>query len=181
MRIVSAAKHAALQAGYKRTLADLEAEKKRNAEHQGTITRLRAELDQQRDRKPDSPVQNPKQAVGDAELRRQLNLANRTIREQGAQLERLQDSHIADTKELHDLRQGGRSEKDAGDTVHTLEQAAGELSTLKDEIALHIVACKHPSSALSDAHSAAIALQEALAANGVDLRLELARLEGAEL
>jgi hypothetical protein len=72
-------------------------------------------------------------------------------------------------------------EKDADACGYALAQVAGELSTLKDEIALHIVACKHPSSALSDAHSAAIALQEALAAHGVDLRLELARLEGTDL
>lgn len=62
-----------------------------------------------------------------------------------------------------------------------LERIAHENSLLRDEIALTIVACKHPSSALSDAHSVAIALQEALTARGIDLRLELARLEGADL
>jgi hypothetical protein len=62
-----------------------------------------------------------------------------------------------------------------------LERIAHENSLLRDEIALTIVACKHPSSALSTAHSVAIALQEALEARGIDLRLELARLEGADL
>jgi hypothetical protein len=62
-----------------------------------------------------------------------------------------------------------------------LEKAYGELSDLKEEVALHIVAAKHPSSALSDAHSMGVALQEALEAHGVDLRIELARLEGSEL
>lgn len=66
-------------------------------------------------------------------------------------------------------------------TASQLLRIAGELSDAKDEIALHIVAAKHPSSALSDAHSMGVALQEALAARGVDLRIELARLEGADL
>jgi hypothetical protein len=65
--------------------------------------------------------------------------------------------------------------------ANQLGRVAAELSTLRDEIALTIVACKHPSSALSDAHSVAIALQEALTAHGIDLRLELARLEGSDL
>lgn len=106
MRIVSAAKHAALRTGYQRALADLETAKKRDAERQTTIDRQAAEIARLRDEKPDGPVQQPKPVVGDAELRRQLNLANRTIREQADQLERLQDSHLADTRELHDLRQG---------------------------------------------------------------------------
>jgi hypothetical protein len=61
-----------------------------------------------------------------------------------------------------------------------LERIAHE-NLLRDEVALTIVACKHPSSALSDAHSVAIALQEALTARGIDLRVELARLEGSDL
>lgn len=61
------------------------------------------------------------------------------------------------------------------------DAAFDELALIKDEIALHIVAAKHPSSALSDAHSFAIALQEALEAHGVELRPQLARLEGADL
>lgn len=61
------------------------------------------------------------------------------------------------------------------------DEATDELSTVKDIVASHIVAAKHPSSALSDAHSMAIALQEALEAAGVDLTAELARLEGADL
>jgi hypothetical protein len=62
-----------------------------------------------------------------------------------------------------------------------LERIAHENNLLRDEVALTIVACKHPSSALSDAHSVAIALQEALTARGIDLRVELARLEGSDL
>ncbi|MBC2903198.1 hypothetical protein [Streptomyces cupreus] len=58
---------------------------------------------------------------------------------------------------------------------------ARELSDLKDEVALHIVAAEHPSSALSDARSMALSLREACEARGIDLRLELARLEGSEL
>lgn len=106
MRIVSAAKYAALQTRYERTVRERDAADELVAKHVAAIGRLRAELDQQRDRKPDGPVQQPKPAVGDAELRRQLNLAQRTIRVQAEQLEQLQTSHIADTRELHDLRQG---------------------------------------------------------------------------
>lgn len=58
---------------------------------------------------------------------------------------------------------------------------ARELSDLKDEVALHIVAAEHPSSALSDARSMALSLREAFEARGVDLRIELARLEGSDL
>lgn len=66
-------------------------------------------------------------------------------------------------------------------TATALLRVAGELSDLKDEIALHIVAAEHPSSALSDARSMALSLRESFGARGVDLRLELARLEGADL
>ncbi|MBE4735763.1 hypothetical protein [Streptomyces caniscabiei] len=106
MKWVSGAKYAAAVAGQQRALKELESANKRDAERQATITRQAAEIARLRDEKPDSPVQNPQPAQGDAELRRQLNLANRAIREQADQLERLQDSHLADTRELHDLRQG---------------------------------------------------------------------------
>ncbi len=106
MRIVSAAKHAAVLARLARQARELEDEKKANAEHKATITRLRAELDQQQDRKPGTPLPEPKPTAGEAELRRQLNLAQRTIRELDERLDEAQTSHIADTRELHDLRQG---------------------------------------------------------------------------
>jgi chromosome segregation ATPase len=109
VRIVSAAKYAALEARCNRIARELEDAKKRDAERLATITRLRAERDRRRDERPDSPVQQPEPVTGDAELRRQLNLARRTIREQADQIEQLQASHIADTRELHDLRQGAAS------------------------------------------------------------------------
>jgi len=46
---------------------------------------------------------------GDAELRRQLDLARRTVGELQRRLDEMQSSHIADTRELHDLRQGAAS------------------------------------------------------------------------
>lgn len=74
------------------------------------------------------------------------------------------------------------SHKETADACASqLARLAGELSDLKDEIALHIVAAEHPSSALSTAASMALSLREACEARGVDLRLELARLEGSEL
>lgn len=106
MRIVSAAKYAALESRHQRTLRDLEATEKLAAERLSTITRLRTELEQARDAKPDSPLPQPPAVLGDAELRRELNLARRTIRAQAARLDDLQTSHVADTRELHDLRQG---------------------------------------------------------------------------
>lgn len=109
MRIVSAAKHAALYARLQLASKELETASKRDADRQATITRQAAEIARLRDEKPDGPVQTPKPPVGDAELQRRLNLALRTIREQAALLEQLQASHIADTKELHDLRQGAGS------------------------------------------------------------------------
>lgn len=62
-----------------------------------------------------------------------------------------------------------------------IERIATELSDLKDAVALHIVAAEHPSSELADASSAALALREDLAARGIDLRIELGRLEGTAL
>ncbi|NUS22724.1 MAG: hypothetical protein HOV92_00650 [Streptomyces sp.] len=106
MKLVSAAKHAALQTLQQRTARDLEAAEKAAAERLATINRLRAELEQARDTHPDSPLPQPPATPGDVELRRRLNLALRTIREQDARLDQLQTSHVADTRELHDLRQG---------------------------------------------------------------------------
>lgn len=106
MKWVSGAKHAALRALYERTARDLEAANKRDADRQATITRQAAEIARLRDEKPDGPVQQPKPVAGDAELKRRLDLALRTIRELDERLAQMQASHIADTKELHDLRQG---------------------------------------------------------------------------
>lgn len=106
MRIVSAAKHAAVLARLERQARELEAADKRDAERLATIKGLRSEIDRLRDEHPDSPVQQPKPPVGDAELRRRLNLALRAVGELQQRLDDMQTSHIADTRELHDLRQG---------------------------------------------------------------------------
>lgn len=106
MRLVSAAKHAALQTRQQRTVRDLEAAEKLAADRLATITRLRTELDKLRDEKPDAPVPTPQPAAGDIELRRQLSLAQGTIRGLSERLDAMQASHVADTRELHDLRLG---------------------------------------------------------------------------
>lgn len=106
MRIVSAAKHAALQTRYERTLRDLEAAEKRAAERQDTINRLRGDRAKAQDSSPGSPLPQPEPAAGDAELRRQLHLAQRTIQGLTERLGEMQTIHEADTRELHDLRQG---------------------------------------------------------------------------
>jgi hypothetical protein len=71
--------------------------------------------------------------------------------------------------------------KQALANITALRLISRELSELKDELALHIVAAEHPSSALSDAASMALSLREACEARGINLRLELARLEGSQL
>lgn len=105
MRLVSAAKYAALQARYERTLRDLEAAEKRATDRQDTIRHLRDAL--AKDRHPSSPLPQPEPAVGDAELLRRLRRAEDTIRRLTGQLAEMQASHEADTRELHDLRQQG--------------------------------------------------------------------------
>lgn len=72
-------------------------------------------------------------------------------------------------------------QKDAEATGYALGQVADELSRAKDVVALHLVAAGHPSTVIHDVRTFADALHEALTASRVDLRLELARLEGAEL
>lgn len=90
------------------------------------------------------------------------------VADHGARIEKL-------TEERDDALKGQRA------CASQLERVAGELSDLKDEVALHIVAAEHSSSALSDAASMALSLREACEARGIDLRLELQRLEGSDL
>ncbi|MFE3031522.1 hypothetical protein ACFXKY_07725 [Streptomyces canus] len=106
MRLVSAAKYAALQLRLQRVEQAREKAEKTAAERQATITRQAEEIRRLRDERPDSPVETPAPVRGDAELRRQLDLARRQLRELGARVDDLQASHVADTRELHDLRQG---------------------------------------------------------------------------
>lgn len=106
MKLISGAKYAALQTRHQRTARELEDTEKLAAERLATINRLRAELEQARDAHPDTPLPQPLAAPGDAELRRQLALAQRTVLQQSVIINSLQTSHIADTRELHDLRQG---------------------------------------------------------------------------
>lgn len=106
MKLISGAKHAALRALYERKAYELEKAEKLAAERLSTITRQAAEISRLRDARPDTPVQQSRPVLGDAELRRQLHLARGAIRELQARLDDLQTSHIADTRELHDLRQG---------------------------------------------------------------------------
>lgn len=70
---------------------------------------------------------------------------------------------------------------DATASAYALEQVSGELSRAKDVIASHLAAVGHPSTVLHDVHAFAEALHQALSDARVDLRLELARLEGSDL
>jgi hypothetical protein len=109
MKLISGAKHAALRALYERKVYDLEKAEKLAAERLSTITRQAGEISRLRDAKPDTPVQQSRPAPGDVEVRHQLDLARRTIGELQRRLDEMQASHIADTRELHDLRQGAAS------------------------------------------------------------------------
>lgn len=62
-----------------------------------------------------------------------------------------------------------------------LARLAGQLDTVKTVVAQHIAGAGRPDTALQDVPAFAASLQQSLAAAGVDLRLELARLEGADL
>lgn len=106
MKLVSAAKYAALRQRYEQTVEARDKAEKLAAERLSTITRLSRQVTDLREEKPTTPLPEPEPAQGDAELRRRLALAERTIRELSAQLDGLQASHVADTRELHDLRQG---------------------------------------------------------------------------
>lgn len=63
----------------------------------------------------------------------------------------------------------------------TLLRVTGELSALKDIVALHIHAAGHPDTVIHDPQKFAEALRISLADAGVDLRLELGRLKGRPL
>lgn len=87
------------------------------------------------------------------------------------------DAVKADRERIREERDQFRS--DARACARQLERFATQLFDLKDEVALNIVASQHPSSVDSSAHAAATALREACEARGIDLRIELARLEGS--
>lgn len=106
MKLISGAKHAALRALYERKAYELEKAEKLAAERLSTITRQAGEITRLRDARPDTPVQQSRPAPADVEVRRQLDLARRTVGELQKRLDEMQASHIADTRELHDLRQG---------------------------------------------------------------------------
>jgi uncharacterized protein len=63
----------------------------------------------------------------------------------------------------------------------SLERAYSELSVAKDVIAHHIVAASHPNTVPQSPEKCMEELQQALADAGVDIRIELARLEGEAL
>jgi hypothetical protein len=66
-------------------------------------------------------------------------------------------------------------------TATANRRIAGELSACKDVIASHIAGAGHPSTVLHDPKAFAESLRQALADAGVDIRLELALLEGGDL
>ncbi|MGW2933980.1 hypothetical protein ACWDA7_19500 [Streptomyces sp. NPDC001156] len=71
--------------------------------------------------------------------------------------------------------------KDARALASQLGRIAGECSAAKDVAASHIVAARHPSTVLNDPQTFAESLRQALEDAGVDIRLELAQMEGTDL
>lgn len=71
--------------------------------------------------------------------------------------------------------------EDARACARQLQRHATELSRAKDVIASHIAAAGHPSTVLHDPQTFAESLRQALTDAGVDIRLELGRLEGSDL
>jgi hypothetical protein len=106
MRLVSASKHAALTTSYERVVRQRDDLAKLAKDRLSTITRLAEEVARLRDSKPDAPVAQPRPALGDAELRRQLELARRALVSMDGQLATLQQANEAMTAELQDIRQG---------------------------------------------------------------------------
>lgn len=103
---VSRTRYQDLRSMYEHQVQRREDAEKLAAERLSTITRQAEEITRLRDNRPDAPVRQPRPSQGNAELRRQLDLAQRTIRALSERLDDMQASHIADTRELHDLRQG---------------------------------------------------------------------------
>lgn len=101
--------HQALRADYRRVVEERDEAVKLAAERLSTITRLAALVDDLRDQHPDGPVRQPQPVSGNVELRRELALARRTVAQLEERLSAMQTSHVADTRELHDLRQGVRA------------------------------------------------------------------------
>jgi hypothetical protein len=71
--------------------------------------------------------------------------------------------------------------KTADACTRQMSRAHAELSRAKDVIAEHITRAGHPDTVLHDVTAFALSLQQSLTAAGIDLRLELARLQGARL
>lgn len=107
MRLVSGARYDNLDARYQLAREKQEEAEKLAAERLSTITRQAAELAYLRDQYPNAPLPYPKAPEGDAELCRQLRQAREALAALDERCGELQRSHVADTRELHDLRQGG--------------------------------------------------------------------------
>jgi hypothetical protein len=104
MKLVSASKHAALKTCYERVVRQRDDLDKLAKDRLSTITRLAEEVSRLRDSKPDAPIAQPRPAQGDAELRRQLQLARRALASMDGQLATLQQANEAMTAELQDIR-----------------------------------------------------------------------------
>jgi hypothetical protein len=97
--------------------------------------------------------------------RRELIFRNYTLAARNEQLITDRDAHA----------------EEARATASQLLRISAELSRAKDVIASHINAAGHPATAMYTPQEFAEALRIALQDAGVDIRIELARMEGADL
>jgi hypothetical protein len=104
---VARPRYAALRARYQEVVEERDDAVKLAAERLSTVTRQAAEITRLRDNTPDSPLQQPRPAVGDVELRRQLRLVRQAVASLDQQCRTLQASNEAQVRELQDLRVNG--------------------------------------------------------------------------
>lgn len=107
MRLVSAAKHAALTTSYQRVARQRDDLAQLAKDRLSTINRQAEEITRLRDAKPSTPVREPEPVHGDAELRRQLALERQAHASLDEQCRLLQSSNEAQIRELYDLRVNG--------------------------------------------------------------------------
>jgi hypothetical protein len=102
MRLVTGARYDALQGRYRQVVDDHDAIAKLAEDRLHTIVRLSQEIDELRDKTPNSPLQQPRLPQGDAELRRQLHLAHRAITSLDGRLADLQTANESQAKQLRE-------------------------------------------------------------------------------
>lgn len=106
MKLISAAKYAALQTRYQQVIAQRDKAQELAAKRLTTITRQAEEITRLRDLKPDGAVRQPQPVQGDVEVRRQLHLVRKAMAALDLQCRDLQHINEVQARQLRE-----RSEK----------------------------------------------------------------------